>query len=821
VRLDFVRTSACWHAERRIVLAAIAGLLVGLLPLLFLRTEPAAATVRPGFEDRLVASVDQAIGLAFTPDGRMLVASQGGKLWVHKGGQLLQTPALDISSRICADRESGLLGVAVDPDFGTAGHNYVYLSYTFKKSPVCPTTDWNPENPENPVNRVSRFVMSGDTIDPSSEDVLIDNVPSPTGYHNTGDLNFGKDGHLYVSVGDGKCDYAGNSDCLNSNDAARDSHVLLGKILRITRDGDIPVTNPYTGTDSARCNLTGRTDVGKKCQETFASGLRNPFRFAFDPNASGTRFFINDVGGPSWEEVDLGKAGADYAWNLCEGNHDNPSSPGSVNCSAAPYTPPVHEYSHDAGCTAITGGAFVPNGVWPAGYDNSYLFGDYGCKKIFELKPKSGGGFTQSEFASELGGVVDMAFGPYGTGQALYYTTYASGGEIHRIVPTGSVNRPPTAVVEANPTSGPSVPLTVDFDASGSTDPDTGDTLTSYTWDFGDGSPTQTTTTPMTSHTYSTEGTYTASVHVKDNHGAISDPATVRIDAGNEAPNPAIESPSADLLYRVGQQITLSGSATDPEDGQLPAGSLEWEVLQHHNGSHTHPYFSQTGNNLTITAPPPEGLDSTGAGNYLEVRLTATDSNGLSKTVTQDVQPNRVNVSFATNPSGLSLLINGQTFSAPKTLLSWEGYTLNVNAPSSQTLSGKTYMFSSWSDAKGQQHDIVTGATPSTYTATFKSCTKSGTSAGETLSGTSAADVICGLGGNDTIEGLGGNDLLYGGGGADNVKGNSGADSLYGQDGNDALNSRDGVSGNDSLDGGRGTDTKVTDPTEKSIVGFP
>ena len=276
------------------------------------------------------------------------------------------------------------------------------------------------------------------------------------------------------------------------------------------------------------------------------------------------------------------------------------------------------------------------------------------------------------------------------------------------------------------------------------------------------------------------------------------------------------------MLYRVGQQITLSGSATDPEDGgQLPNGSLEWEVLQHHNGSHTHPYFSGTGNNLTITAPPPEDLSATGDGNYLEVRLTATDSNGLSKTVTQDVQPNRVDLSFATNPSGLSVLINDQTFATPRTLVSWEGYRLTVNAPSSQTLSGKSYVFSSWSDGKGQQHSIVTGAAPTTYTATFKSCTKIGTSAGETLGGTSSADVICALGGNDTIEGLGGNDLLYGGGGADNVKGNTGADSLYGEDGNDALNSQDGISGNDSLNGGAGTDTKVTDPTENAIVGFP
>ena len=412
-----------------------------------------------------------------------------------------------------------------------------------------------------------------------------------------------------------------------------------------------------------------------------------------------------------------------------------------------------------------------------------------------------------------------MAFGPHGSGQALYYTTAFNGGEVRRISSTGEVNRPPTAAVSASPTSGP-LPLTVDFDGSGSSDPDAGDTLT-YIWNFGDGPDDQTTTTPTTIHTYSTEGAYTASLRVEDNHGALSDPATVRIDAGNEAPTPVIDTPSANPPYWVGKQITLSGSATDPEDGQLPDGSLQWQVLKHHNGSHTHNVLSGPGNNLTFSAPPPEGLDSTGPGNYLEIRLTATDSKGLSKTVTREIQPNRVNVSFATNPKGLSVLINGQRFATPKTLLSWERYTLNVNVPSPQTLSGTSYAFSSWSDGKGKQHNIDTEATDATYTATFKGCTKIGTSAAETLSGTSAADVICAMGGNDTIEGLGGNDILYGGGGADTLKGNGGADSLYGDDGNDALNSRDGVSGNDTLDGGSGTDTKVTDATEKSIVGFP
>jgi Ca2+-binding RTX toxin-like protein len=373
------------------------------------------------------------------------------------------------------------------------------------------------------------------------------------------------------------------------------------------------------------------------------------------------------------------------------------------------------------------------------------------------------------------------------------------------------------------------LPLTASFDGAGSTDPDAGDTL-SYLWTFGDGSATETTTTPTTSHTYSVKGTYTATLRVRDNHGALSDPATVRIDAGNRAPAPTIASPSAGVLYRVGQQITLSGSATDPEDGALPASSFGWEVLKHHNGSHSHVVFEGSGNNLTFTAPPPEDISATGAGNYLEARFTATDSEGLSRTVTRDIQPNRVDVTLATNPNGLSLQVNGDAFAAPKTFVLWEGYMLSVSAPSPQTLSGKNYVFSSWSDGKAQEHTIVTGATPSTLTAVFKACTKTGTSGDDVLDGTSGEDVLCGMGGNDTIrgfagndtvQGMGGNDTLRGGGGTDKVKGSAGTDALYGEDGNDALDSRDGISANDSLDGGAGTDTKITDATERSVVGFP
>ena len=193
--------------------------------------------------------------------------------------------------------------------------------------------------------------------------------------------------------------------------------MLVGKILRITSTGGIPPSNPFQGAGTARCNVTGRTTAGNKCQETFAWGLRNPFRFAFDPNAAGTRFFINDVGQGAWEEIDLGIAGADYGWNVREG----PCVNGSLtNCGAPPagMTNPIYSYSHpESGCAAITGGAFVPNGVWPSSYDGTYLYGDYTCGKIFVLTPNGSGGYTRSEFTNDVGAVVNMTFGPSPAGR--------------------------------------------------------------------------------------------------------------------------------------------------------------------------------------------------------------------------------------------------------------------------------------------------------------------------------------------------------------------------------------------------------------------
>lgn len=694
-----------------LVLALLAG-----VSMLFFDVKPAAANVPTGFDDRRITSVERPTAMAFTPDGRMLVGTQPGVLRLRKVGATSTSKVLDISGKICSNSERGMLGVAVDPNFSS--NRYVYVFYTYNKHNVCPTGQ--PTNRKNPVNRVSRFVMSGDTVSRASERVLIDNMPSPNGNHNGGDIHFGKDGYLYISVGDGGSDYKGDSGGGGQNDAARDRNILLGKILRITRDGKIPSTNPYTGTNSARCGISsanGRTSK-RNCQETFAIGLRNPFRMGFDPDALGTRFFINDVGQKAWEEIDRGKKGADYAWNLCEGRHDNPDRPGSVGCRSKPYTPPIHEYSHRSGCSSITGSAFVPDGVWPGSYNNSYLFGDYVCGKIFKLTPKSGGGYNRTTFATGLGrgGPVAMTFGP--TGRTLYYTTYAGGdgGQIRAISYTRG-NRPPTARIKLTGDGRNYGPQSKQYQFAGgsSGDPD-GDKLT-YEWRFGDSA---TATGPTASHTYSSPGKKTVALTVRDGKGGT-DTTVAAVFAGNTAPPaPKIITPGGTMRFKVGQRITLRGSATDADDGSLASNKLTWEVRRHHNGNHYHPYFYGTGSGRAFTAPPPEGLLATNPKrNYLEVRLTATDSQGLKRTIVRKVRPRITYVKFASRPRGIKLVVNGKSFRAPKAFRSWEGDKLRVHAPN-QRYKGRKWVFKSWSDGRAAKHTITTPRNYKKYTARYK-----------------------------------------------------------------------------------------------------
>jgi Sulfotransferase family len=155
----------------------------------------------------------------------------------------------------------------------------------------------------------------------------------------------------------------------------------------------------------------------------------------------------------------------------------------------------------------------------------------------------------------------------------------------------------------------------------------------------------------------------------------------------------------------------LASSRSHPELGGHPASQRR-----------SHPYSTGTGNDSTFTAPPPEDILSTDlSGNYLEVRLTATDSQGLSKTVTRKLKPKTDAVRLQTRPTGLKLEVNGKPFYAPRMFVSWKCYKLDVVAPKSQRDGeGRYRVFRSWSDREPRSHTITTPANPASYEATYE-----------------------------------------------------------------------------------------------------
>jgi hypothetical protein len=165
--------------------------------------------------------------------------------------------------------------------------------------------------------------------------------------------------------------------------------------------------------------------------------------------------------------------------------------------------------------------------------------------------------------------------------------------------------------------------------------------------------------------------------------------------------------------------VTLSGTGTDAQDGALPASRLSWTVLLHHD-THVHPFLGPvTGNGVVFPGPAPEDL-AAAASSYLEVQLTATDFSGATNTVTRDLLPKKVDVTFATAPPGLGLSVNGFPLTGPQTVTSWQGWVLQATAPAWQLLGPDGYVFSGWSNGSGNPLVVTTPAAPASFTAAYQ-----------------------------------------------------------------------------------------------------
>ena len=362
-------------------------------------TPPPTGPVSVGLQE-VVSGLGFPDGLTAPPGDphRLFIVEKGGLIRIVRDGTLLPAPFLDLSNRVSTRREQGLLGLAFDPDYASNGRFIVHYTDLNGNTSVS----FFRVDPANP-----------DRADPASESVILA-LDQPGPNHNGGQILFGADGMLYIGLGDGgsEGDPAGRGQSLND---------LFGNILRVDVSSGtgytIPPDNPFVGRTDARGEL-------------WSVGLRNPWRFTFDP-ATGD-LYVGDVGQDKWEEIDVVTAaqgagrGANFGWNVMEGAHCF----ADPNCSPDKFTLPVLEYSHSEGCS-VSGGYVYRGSAIPA-LQGNYFYGDFCGGWVRSFRLQNGQAVDQRDWPELAPGGHVPSFGQDAAGE-LY--VLSDEGRVFRIVP--------------------------------------------------------------------------------------------------------------------------------------------------------------------------------------------------------------------------------------------------------------------------------------------------------------------------------------------------------------------------------------------------
>jgi glucose/arabinose dehydrogenase len=384
---------------------------------------------------RVTGGLVQPTNITHAGDSRLFVTEKDGRIRIIENGALVSTPFLDITGRVTAgsgNAETGLLGLAFHPNYATNG--YFYVNYT-ASSPLR--------------TRISRFSVTSanpNVADPNSELILLE-FSQPAGNHNGGQLHFGDDGYLYIASGDG----GGSGDPSNYG---QNNSVLLGKILRIDVDG--------TTGNGPDCDTSGNTNYrippgnplangeGAPCDEIWATGLRNPWRFSFD-RLTGD-LWIADVGQNRFEEINFAPAssqgGENYGWRCYEGV----TTFNTTGCQpVSSYTAPIHVFARNQGDCSVTGG-YVYRGVAYPNLNGHYFYSDF-CNKVIRSISGAPAEAVVTVWITSGGGSNPSTFGEDHNGEL--YIGYFS-GEIYYIVGAGDPGAStPTATATATATAPP------------------------------------------------------------------------------------------------------------------------------------------------------------------------------------------------------------------------------------------------------------------------------------------------------------------------------------------------------------------------------
>lgn len=681
----------------------------------------------------------------FASDGRIFVAEKRGVIKVFDSlSDTTPTVFADLRTEVDNYWDRGLLGLALDPNFPQKP--WVYVLYA-RDAPIGGTAPvWNDACPTPPgpqdngcviSGRLARLEASGDHMTGPMQ-VLIDDWCAQYPSHTIGDLQFGSDGALYVSGGEGAgfdtwLEYGqrGSPQTNPCGDPpggvggamtppSAEGGALRSQDLRTTGDpvgldGAILRVNPDTGDGLPDNPLASSPDLNAR--RIVAYGFRNPFRFVVRPNTG--ELWVGDVGWQKYEEIDRvtnpkSPTVADFGWPCYEGAGRQPSWDAAnfsicENLYAAgstAVTPPVFRYDHASEVVAgdncghagsITGIAFMPGNAiaYPAEYQGAMFFADY-TRQCIWVAPRQGPNaplpdMSKRKLFMTASEPVDLQIGPNGD---LFYADLS--GSIHEI----RYNSPPIAVIKADKKSGP-LPLTVRFDGTASF-PSYNSPLT-YAWDLNGDGAFDDSTSPTPTFTYTASQNVTVGLKVTDDRGGVGTTTTV-VRPGDTAPTPVIDTPPSGTTWHVGQQIDFSGHANDAEQGPLPSTALKLTLLLHHCPSschvHTIQSFDQTDHGSFVA--PEHDYPS-----YLELKLTATDARGLASSTSIRLDPQTATLTLQSDPSGLNAAAGSTTGPTPFTITVISGSTVTVSAPSPQTIGSTNYQFSSWSDGGAETHDVV------------------------------------------------------------------------------------------------------------------
>jgi glucose/arabinose dehydrogenase len=641
-----------------------------------------AATLPANFQERIVFSgLTNPTAVRFAPDGRVFVAEKSGLVKVFSSlDDTTPTTFADLRTQVHNFWDRGLLGLALDPDFPASP--YVYVLYTHDapiggtaprwgmpaaSSDSCPTPPGPTTDGCVVSGRISRLQAAGDTMT-GTETVLIEDWCQQYPSHSIGSLAFGADGKLYVSGGDGAsfnfADYGQDGDPLNpcgdppaGAGGTQAPPAAEGGALR---SQDVRTSADPAGLSGAILRVDPATGAGLPDNPFGASADANSRRIVAYGLRNPFRFTIR----PGTSEVWLG----DVGWNDWE-EIDRVTT----------QTPDVAE---NFGWPCYEGAARQP------GYDGANL--DL-CERLYG---EGAGAVTGPYFSwSHAGQVVPGESCPAGSSSvsglgfypggpypddfdgALFFADYPR--DCIWVMKTGGGSLPSPAAVSTF-AAGAANPVDLQIGPGGEL----------YYADFDGGT--------IRRIEYSA-------------------PATTRAAAGNRPPTATITSPAAATTWQVGDTIAFTGSADDPEQGPLAPSALSWSLVLEHCPStcHMHPLESWAGVAGGSFATPDHEYPS-----YLELRLTATDDEGLASTTTVRLDPRTVDVTLGSDPAGRTLILDGTSAAAPFTTRVIMGSNHSVSAPSPQDDGARTWTFGGWSDGGPQTHNITAGET-GTRTASY------------------------------------------------------------------------------------------------------